>query len=95
MSNTCSTSRGSVRLRALAAAGVVIAAVACNAGDTAGPVTEDTPVATAPALAGPSTPAPQMASASLSAPGIPFGDFHLPTSLFSNSMYTGSLQALS
>ena len=48
-----------------------------------------------PALASPSTPAPQMASASLSAPGVPFGDFHLPTSLFSSSMYTGSLQALS
>ncbi len=95
MPNTCSTSRGSVRLRALAAAGVVIAAVACNAGDTAGPVTEDTPAETAPALASPSTPAPQMASASLSAPGVPFGDFHLPTSLFSSSMYTGSLQALS
>jgi hypothetical protein len=31
---------------------------------------------------------------SASAPGIPFGDFHLPVSEFGNGSYTGSLQAL-
>jgi hypothetical protein len=31
---------------------------------------------------------------SATAPGVPFGDFHLPKSLFSSSAYSGSLQAV-
>ena len=80
-------------MRALAAATFVVAAIACNADDTNGPVTDATTPAAAPV--GPTAPAPEMAVTSITAPGVPFGDFHLPTSLFSSSLYTGSLQALS
>ena len=42
----------------------------------------------------PPAPPPDSSVTSASAPGIPFGDFHLPVSEFGNGDYTGSLQAL-
>jgi hypothetical protein len=88
------TARSKGRLRALAAATFVVAAIACNADGTNGPVTDATTTAAAPAVEAPAAPAPEMLTSS-TAPGVPFGDFHLPPSLFSSSLYSGSLQALS
>jgi hypothetical protein len=87
------TARRTGRLRALAAATFVVAAIACNADSTNGP--DATTPAAAPAAASPAAPAPAMLVTSLTAPGVAFGDFHLPANLFSSSLYTGSLQALS
>jgi hypothetical protein len=94
MSYNRTTARRTGRLRALAAASFVVAAIACNADGTNGPVTDATTPATAPTVATPAAPTPEMVTSS-TAPGVPFGDFHLPPSLFSSSLYSGSLQALS
>jgi hypothetical protein len=80
------------RLRALTCASVLLAALACNTEDAAGPVGEaDLPADATPAVESPATLTPEMLT-SATAPGIPFGDFHLPYSLFSNTLYSGSLQ---
>jgi hypothetical protein len=92
MSYISTSHRGAVRLRALTCAGFLLAALACNSEDAAGPVAEATPEAT-PTVASPVELTPAMLT-SATAPGVAFGDFHLPTSLFSSSLYTGSLQRL-
>jgi len=86
MSDTFKLARGSARLRAVAAAGVVLATAACNPEESSAPTAGEAGVTTAVA-----TPA---FLTSASAPGIPFGDFHLPVEEFDNPRYTGSLQAL-
>jgi hypothetical protein len=76
----------------------VLAALACTAENSTAPVdvagiddgsSVETPLADSTAA--------MVAdfSASSRAPGIPFGDFHLPISQFANGRYSGSLQALS
>ncbi len=86
MSDPFKLARGSARLRALAAAGVVMATAACNPEESSAPTAGEAGVTTVAA-----TPA---FLTSASAPGIPFGDFHLPVEEFDNPRYTGSLQAL-
>lgn len=77
------------RLRTLAAAAIVMAAVACNAEEASAPIvdTGSTPTET------PTSPPMELYTSS-TAPGVPYGMYHLPTSLFSSSRYSGSLQAL-
>lgn len=81
------------RRRALACSALVFAALACNPDDSTAPATD--PVAVTPAATpAVETPTAELAYTSLSAPGIPFGDFHLPTSMY-RAPYTGSLSGLS
>ena len=82
-----------LRLRALAASALVFAAIACNPDESTAPVTdpESAPAAT-PAVAE-ETPTVEFASASASAAGVPFGDFHVPSNMY-NAPYTGALHAL-
>jgi hypothetical protein len=87
MSYTSRSHRGAARLRALTGASFLLAALACNADDLAGPIAEASP----PADATPAALTPEMLT-SATAPGIAFGDFHLPTSMFTSSLYSGSLQ---
>jgi hypothetical protein len=88
MQLTLKFARRAARLRAIAATcGISFAVLACDAEDagTPTPLEAETPAATeleSPALA-----------SSLSAPGIPFGDFHLPTGSY-GAPYTGSLLAI-
>ncbi|MEA2714706.1 MAG: hypothetical protein QOK27_2667 [Gemmatimonadales bacterium] len=88
MSYKFKLSRRTARLRALTAAASLIAAVACNPEEAIAPIVDGG--------ATPETPAAPTLEAytSATAPGIAFGDFHLPTSLFSSSRYSGSLQAV-
>ncbi|HEV2085014.1 MAG TPA: hypothetical protein VGR09_08020, partial [Gemmatimonadales bacterium] len=88
MSYQFKLSRRTARLRALTAAASLIAAVACNPEEAVAPTVDGG--------ATPETPAAPTLEAytSATAPGIAFGDFHLPTSLFSSSRYSGSLQAV-
>jgi hypothetical protein len=88
MSYKFKLSRRTARLRALTAAASLIAAVACNPEEAVAPIVDGG--------ATPETPAAPVIEAftSATAPGIAFGDFHLPTSLFSSSRYSGSLQAV-
>jgi hypothetical protein len=88
MSYKFKLSRRTARFRALAAAAGLIAAVACNPEEAIAPVVDGGTTPETPA-------APTIeAYTSATAPGIPFGDFHLPTSLFSNLRYTGALRAV-
>lgn len=84
------------RRRALACSALVFAALACNPDESTAPATD--PVAATPAstpeVATPVAPTPELAYTSLSAPGVPFGDFHLPTSMY-RAPYSGSLYATS
>jgi hypothetical protein len=88
MSYKFKLSRQAGRVRALTAAASLIAAVACNPEEAIAPIVDGG--------ATPETPAAPVIEAytSATAPGIAFGDFHLPTSLFSSSRYSGSLQAV-
>ena len=88
MSDNVKSSRRTARLRALTAAAILIAALACNAEEAVAPILDG---GTTPET--PASPTPDFYT-SATAPGIPFGDFHLPTSLFSSSRYSGSLQAV-
>ena len=89
MSYKFKLSRRAARFRALTAAASLIAAVACNPEEAVAPIVDGG--------ATPETPAAPTIEAytSATAPGIAFGDFHLPTSLFSSTRYSGSLQAAS
>jgi hypothetical protein len=89
MSDTFKLSRRTARLRALTTAAILIAAVACNAEEAVTPIVDGGATPETPA-----SPTPDFYT-SATAPGIPFGDFHLPTSLFGSTRYSGSLQALS
>ncbi len=83
------------RRRALACSALVFAAVACNPDESIAPATD--PVAAAPVetpAATSAAPTADLATASLTAPGIPFGDFHLPTSMY-RAPYSGALYATS
>lgn len=92
MSFTFKLARRTARLRALATATMVVVGVACNADESTAPIVD----AETPATPAAATPAAETLSlyTSSTAPGIPFGDFHLPTSEFDNTRYSGSLQAL-
>ena len=73
----------------------MFAAVACNPDESIAPATD--PVAAAPVetpAATSAAPTADLATASLTAPGIPFGDFHLPTSMY-RAPYSGALYATS
>lgn len=98
MSHLFSGALPGIRIRALAASALVLGAIACNPDDTTAPTTE--PQVTAPTATqavAQETPAVEFATTSVSAsavaPGVPFGDFHLPTSMF-KAPYSGSLWAL-
>lgn len=93
MSHTSWAHRRAVRLRVLTSAVCLLAALACNTEGAAGPVDEATPTADPTSTVESPDLTPEMAT-SATAPGVPFGDFHLPRSLFSSSVYSGSLQAL-
>ena len=89
MSYKFKLSRRTARFRAFTAAASLIAAVACNPEEAVAPIADGGATPEAPAAA------PTLeAYSSATAPGIAFGDFHLPTSLFSSSRYSGSLQAV-
>jgi hypothetical protein len=95
MSYLLSLAPHGVRRRAVACSALVFAALACNPDDSTAPATDPvaaTPTST-PAVT-PVGPAVEASVTSLTAPGIPFGDFHLPTSMY-KAPYTGSLIALS
>ena len=80
------------RLRALTRVAFLLAAVACNSEEIAGSLGEaDVPPDATPAVESPATLTPEMLT-SATAPGIPFGDFHLPSTMFSSTLYSGSLQ---
>jgi len=84
-----------VRRRAIACSALVFAALACSPDESTAPATD--PVAAAPAstpVATPAAPAPDLAVTSLTAPGVPFGDFHLPSTQY-KAPYSGSLYATS
>jgi hypothetical protein len=89
MSYKFKLSRRTARLRALTAAAILIMAVACSPEEALAPMIDG---GTTPET--PAAPTPEFYT-SATAPGIPFGDFHLPLSLFSASRYSGSLQAVS
>ncbi|MGH7498954.1 MAG: hypothetical protein ACREL3_08900, partial [Gemmatimonadales bacterium] len=94
MSHLFNGALSGLRIRALAASALVFGAIACNPDESTAPVSE--PETAAP-LAAPAatdqTPAVEFATTSAAAPGVPFGDFHLPTSMF-KAPYSGSLWAL-
>ena len=97
MSFTFKLARRTARLRAVVSGAVVLSALACNAEESTAPVAANDP---APAAAIPAadsaalaaTPTPALLTSS-SATGIPFGDFHLPTTKF-KTPYSGALLAL-
>src|SRR5262249_34029030 len=89
MSHPLSLAPRGARRRALACSALVFAALACNPDDPTAPATD--PVAAPPARA-PAAPSVDLAVTSLTAPGILFGDFHLPTSMY-RAPYSGSLYA--
>ena len=96
MSHLFSRAPMGFRLRAVACSALVFAALACNPDESTAPATDPvaaTP-ATTPEVATPVAPTPELAYTSLSAPGVPFGDFHLPTSMY-RAPYSGSLYATS
>jgi len=94
MSYLLSLAPRGARRRALACSALVFAAVACNPDESTAPATD--PVTAAPAetpAATPVAPAPELLTSS-TAPGILFGDFHLPTTMY-RAPYSGSLYAAS
>jgi hypothetical protein len=94
MSYLSSLAPQGARRRAIACSALVFAALACNPDDSTAPATDPvaaTPTST-PAVT-PVVPAVEASVTSLSAPGVPFGDSRLPTTMF-KAPYTGALQAL-
>src|SRR5262249_27954362 len=91
MSYPLSLAPQGARRRALACSALVFAALACSPDESIAPNTD--PVGTETPAATPAAPTPELLT-SLTAPGIPFGDFHLPASMY-KAPYTGSLIALS
>lgn len=89
MRHTFKLARRTARFRAAVSGALLLSAVACNADDSTAPVAEPAPAADVPAV---ETPTPEM-SLSATAPGVAFGDFHLPTSKF-RAPYSGALLAL-
>ena len=82
--------------RRVTCSALVFAALACSPDESTAPATDPvalTPEST-PAVEAPAAPTAELSYTSLSAPGIPFGDFHLPTSMY-KAPYTGSLSGLS
>lgn len=82
-----------VRRRALACSALVFAALACSPDESTAPGTDPVAVTPTPAPVV-EAPAIEASYTSLTAPGIPFGDFRLPTSMY-KAPYTGALVALS
>jgi hypothetical protein len=80
------------RRRAVACSALVFAALACSPDESTAPATD--PVVAAPVSTPAAAPAVEASITSLTAPGVPFGDFHLPTSLY-KAPYSGSLYATS
>ena len=91
MRYTFKLARRTARFRAAVSGALLLSAVACNSDDSTAPVADPTP---APAADVPAveSPTPEM-SLSATAPGVAFGDFHLPTSKF-RAPYSGALLAL-
>jgi hypothetical protein len=96
MSFTFKLARRTARLRTAVCGAALLSALACNAEESTAPVVADTPAPAAVIPAADSTAilaaTPAMLTSS-SASGIPFGDFHLPTTKF-RAPYSGALLAL-